>query len=773
MHVLLVSREYPPAHGGGIMTYMCAVTRGLAGAGARVSVISEQVPSAEAEETVGENIRVYRIPAFHWVDGHAVGLPEEATRQLPESADLAGKCDPEAAWALRVAYKIREIHQSDPIDAIEAQEYEAPLYYFLQLRLVRPDFPQVPVVTHMHSPTHLTKLYDEDAPLTPQNAYRKTMERFCAAASEAVCCPSETLSRWTDQWLRAEPGYTRMVRLPLLGLEAMAGSGGAPPPTSRAQGPDFLHVGRVELRKGCETLARALVELVERMPEVRVHLVGGDCEHLPMGMSMLEWLRSRILIHGGQAAQDALVSVGRREPEQLWTTPPADCAMACLIPSVWDNSPYTCIEAMARGHLMIVSDHGGQAEFVEHGRSGLVFDHRDPSGLARRMQEVIRMPEARRIEMGTAARKRILQVCGTDKVIRDRLALYREAIERFEKRGGPVVPPCLPHPETPCDRPHPKAQGRRPRTEPGRVSVVVPCYNMGAYIGETLESVAASDRAPHEVVVIDDGSNDPATLQALQDWGSRTLPFNLRIHRQRNQGLAAARRTGADQTTGDYIVFLDADDCVTPPYLGIAADLLDRYPEAGAVSGWYRYFGAGAGCWTPLTVQFPLFLMQNCVGAGAMVRRAAYEEAGGAKPLMRYNFEDWELWIAIADKGWAILTIPQPLFRYRVREESMYREMNLVQFGLLRDRMMGLHEELFRRHALECIQMAECGVGVSVDFLGTVTGAEFQALRTEVWELRRTVQIIKSLPRHPVAGMRWLGGKLAARLRKRGASENE
>src|SRR5436190_12269548 len=107
-----------------------------------------------------------------------------------------------------------------------------------------------------------------------------------------------------------------------------------------------------------------------------------------------------------------------------------------------------------------------------------------------------------------------------------------------------------------------------------RVAVVVPCFNDGATLRETLGSLR--DQEAHELVVVDDGSDDPATLEtlrALEDEG-------VRIVRRENGGLSAARMTGVEATAAPYVFPLDADDALAPGALAALADALEAVPQA-------------------------------------------------------------------------------------------------------------------------------------------------------------------------------------------------
>jgi glycosyltransferase involved in cell wall biosynthesis len=110
-----------------------------------------------------------------------------------------------------------------------------------------------------------------------------------------------------------------------------------------------------------------------------------------------------------------------------------------------------------------------------------------------------------------------------------------------------------------------------------RVSVVIPCYNAAPFVERTLASVRAQTLAPHEVIVVDDGSSDGSAAVVR-----RALPSAVVIE-QPNGGVSRARNAGVARAIGDSIAFLDADDCWRPDKLARQADYLDRHPEAVAV----------------------------------------------------------------------------------------------------------------------------------------------------------------------------------------------
>ena len=106
-----------------------------------------------------------------------------------------------------------------------------------------------------------------------------------------------------------------------------------------------------------------------------------------------------------------------------------------------------------------------------------------------------------------------------------------------------------------------------------RISVVIPAYNAGRYIGRAIDSVLAQTRPAEEIIVVDDGSTDH-TAEIAGAYGDR-----IRFIRQENAGASVARNTGIAAATGNWIAFLDADDEWLPEKLRLQTEHLERNPD--------------------------------------------------------------------------------------------------------------------------------------------------------------------------------------------------
>ncbi len=221
-----------------------------------------------------------------------------------------------------------------------------------------------------------------------------------------------------------------------------------------------------------------------------------------------------------------------------------------------------------------------------------------------------------------------------------------------------------------------------------RVAVVVPCFNDGATLPDALASLEAQE--PHELVVVDDGSTDPATSRALAEIAHR----GIRVIRRENGGLSAARMTGVEGTSARYVMPLDADDALAPGALAALAGALDA--DAGAVMAW-----GDIEVWgeieTLLAVGRRLDPWQisylNTLPVASMIRRDALLAVGGWQ--LRNGYEDWDLWMAFAERGWRGTYVPTTVLRYRRRGGRML-EGCIPRHGELYAELRARHPPLFR-----------------------------------------------------------------------------
>lgn len=209
------------------------------------------------------------------------------------------------------------------------------------------------------------------------------------------------------------------------------------------------------------------------------------------------------------------------------------------------------------------------------------------------------------------------------------------------------------------------------------VTVVIPCYNMGVFIGEAVDSVRAQTLAEVEIIIVDDGSDDADTIVRLDALAAE----GVTVLRTPNRGVAAARNCGVQAARGRYILPLDGDDLIEPYYLAKAVGLLEQNPEIGIVSCDAQLFGAASGILRLPEFSRQRLLSENLLFASAVFRKSCWQSAGGYRPALKYGWEDWDFWIAMTKNGIKVARIPEALFKYRIRPDSRDRSMTLWQKG--------------------------------------------------------------------------------------------
>jgi glycosyltransferase involved in cell wall biosynthesis len=221
-----------------------------------------------------------------------------------------------------------------------------------------------------------------------------------------------------------------------------------------------------------------------------------------------------------------------------------------------------------------------------------------------------------------------------------------------------------------------------------RVAVVIPCFNDGATLPEAVASARAQERC--QVVVIDDGSTDPATLGTFE----RIEAEGVQVLHQPNSGLAAARMAGVHATTARYVFPLDADDVLIEGSLTVLADHLDCHPESGLAWGRYRYLGDKAHEHRTAPSLDPwLITYFNDLPVASMVRRRQLLEAGGWQGAVP-GYEDWDLWMSLAERGVRGDGLDLVVYRHRIHGVRMAVSA-IPRHGELYGRLERRHPALF------------------------------------------------------------------------------
>jgi len=198
------------------------------------------------------------------------------------------------------------------------------------------------------------------------------------------------------------------------------------------------------------------------------------------------------------------------------------------------------------------------------------------------------------------------------------------------------------------------------------VSVIIPVYNMEAFLAEAIDSVLASTYPNFEIVIIDDGSTDQSPVIA-ETYSAKDQ--RIRFYRQPNRGVSAARNLGLEEARGEFVLPVDADDKISKYYLEAAAKVLIQQPQVKIVTCEYECFGEKQGKGKYRPYHRKLLARKNVINNCSMFRRADALKVGGYSEEI-IGREDWELWISVLKNGGEVVHLPEIGFYYRIRSNS-------------------------------------------------------------------------------------------------------
>ncbi|MDP9023296.1 MAG: glycosyltransferase, partial [Actinomycetota bacterium] len=553
---------------------------------------------------------------------------------------------------------------------------------------------RVPLTVRLHGPVDL--MAESMGAAHEEWGHVRVMERHVFRMADAVVVPSPPLGTLVSERYGTEAERILAGEPPVV----------PPPPAPRtpAASPEFVALGRLGEVKGSHDLVDAAVSLLEAGYDLTVRLLGADGWSVAAGRPMRDWLRERV----PDAHRDRIRfedPVPRDELARSLAT-----AWAVVIPSRFESFCLAAHEARALGHAVVVPELPAFRPYFSPRTGALTYDG-SVAGLAAALR---RLCDDRRLAGRLAA--------APTPTYGDPLAAYahpvtvrhprsqaglattaltqlEDAIRQRPRSGwaATVAKAVLRHLPEPAARAAvhvvpagvkerfrryaswPEEQARRgedtrrqrlrsavqagafPELDAPEVSVVIPCFNQGHFLDDAIRSVFEQTFTSFEVIVVDDGSTDPDTHRLIDalDWP------RLRVIRQDNHGLPAARNAGMASARARLVVPLDADDQITPGFVETLRDALLAEPQAAYAHCWARLFGDLDAVYASRPFNPYQQLLSNGVVGCVLLRRAAWEAVGAYAQDMREGNEDWDLWLRLLSAGWDQVQVREPLFRYR------------------------------------------------------------------------------------------------------------
>jgi hypothetical protein len=228
----------------------------------------------------------------------------------------------------------------------------------------------------------------------------------------------------------------------------------------------------------------------------------------------------------------------------------------------------------------------------------------------------------------------------------------------------------------------------------GKVSVIIPCYNLGAYIDDAVDSVLNQTHNNFEIIIINDGSSDEGTVKKLSNYKKP----NCKVINTKNNGLAVARNYGLKLAKGEYIQFLDADDVLEKDKFELQISQLKNATENSL--SYCDYFASDE---TDLTKPYPTrYLNPKFKTNNYLKELITHWETKLSIPCHCFlferriftenniffdeslpNHEDWDCWMKIFGLKPEVHYINKKLATYRIRQSAMCKDPGLMKQGFL------------------------------------------------------------------------------------------
>ena len=534
----------------------------------------------------------------------------------------------------------------EPYDIIHFHDYKGLGYFPTAAKQQGMAFADTALVVQLHGPTRWALEANGHCFSHEDQLKIDFMERESIARADVVVSPSRYLVDWLRQqgWRTPDAAHVHVIQNVCSDLHrTLAGLSRTSAPVTRFD--EIVFFGRHEERKGivefCDALDIVGGELAAK--GVRVTLLGGfgaihdEPSALYLAQRSKQW----------EFTLGLLPDLDRLSAARYLTE---NARSLVVIASSVENSPYTVLEAAVLGKPLLTSSAGGAKELLDRASAAAMTCPMTGKSLAAKLRQVV--------SRGLRPASLAVPPAETE---RRWAALHQQY--RPSRAPVPVMAKLA---------------------EP-KVTVAITHYERPHKLHDAILSIVAQTYRNIEIVVVDDGSHSEATEACLAQLQPLLAKLQVRLIRQENSYLGAARNRAVRETESDYILFLDDDDIALPALVqtlmtaaqATRADIvqcLNLFMEEHRRGESYPFpdnFKQKVS-YVPLGGPLSLAPLQNGFGsATALIRREAFDRLGGYTEAFGVGHEDYELYVRALQAGLRMEVCPAPLFLYEVGRPSM------------------------------------------------------------------------------------------------------
>lgn len=656
----LITSEYPPVHGGGISTYAYHTAQMLAENNIEVKVFIHDFSVNNTKINKEENISVIRFGSQDSKYNSFLGF--------------------EANVSMLYADVLKEfINKEGKPDYIETQDYQGIGYYLLQRKMLLEDcFQNIPVILTMHAPSFLYLEYNQAPTHSFPEYWMGEMEKASIKSADILISPSRFLVDKLKTQIDFNNKEIHIIKNPYKSDFSSI--------NNHFKENEIVFFGKLTSQKGCLEMMEYFKKLWDSGFEHKLRIIGGgDHYFYPKQMDMIEYFKKK---YSEYFKNGKIVFEGSLKP--IIAKEKLKNAHIVLVPSIVDNFPYVVLEAMSLGKIVLGSTDSGHVEIIDDGENGFLFSHNKANDFSEKLKNILNLPKEEIIKIGQNAAESVVRKTNYKNLFEQKFKLIKSYNQTEDKEF------CF-------------INNIKKEVNPKSISndkmltVLIPHYNLGKYIEDAVKSVLNSDLKAEKIIVVDDGSSDKESLSILQNLEAN---YDIEVIFKENQGLPLTRNYVAKLVKTEFMAFLDADDMVEKSYYKKAVNILSKYSNVSFVGCWAQYFGESNDIWPAFNPEPPYILYHNSINSSALVYKTSdFIEAGQNKAKMLYGMEDYESVISMTSKGFRGVVIPEVLWNYRIRTNSMAQAFNKNSKIYLYKLIADEHKEFFSEYSNELLKL--------------------------------------------------------------------
>jgi hypothetical protein len=490
------------------------------------------------------------------------------------------------------------------------------------------DLNNIPVFTYNHGGERV--IYRASAQFVDDYVrHELAAERIAVRWSDCVLCPSKTAKHVLEE----QVGHLEqavIVPEPFVFPEAR--------PNVRIEGARFSFLGRVSFAKGVDHAIHFLNVLssFEKVDEIKFI---GSVQNMPFKtFSGEDYIRGRL----NAQLQKVLIFTGplSRANAQAQLS---DGGFSLNF-SRSETFSYAFLEQLSLGLVPFTKAGTAMAEFYPEDLRHLLIPNKFDLRELRQLYETTR---ANGLQIVQGITEHARQLTSPQKFV----VTLERMVANLKARNG-------------------RASSFTQKYRPEDVTVLMPTYNPGTNIENSVLSVLSQTRRANEILIVDDGSNDPKSIEVLAHL--KNVPSVRIIRSAANEGLCATRIKLLQHCNTSLSIFLDDDDELDERYIAATLDAMNKSPVApDAVVTWRKNFGESSELFIRYNCDDYEHFLSNDLRMTGLIKTEALRRVGFDADMRNGEADDWDFWLKFKAANLIMICLPQALFRYNFKAGSM------------------------------------------------------------------------------------------------------